>query len=302
MSVDSQQLPPFSRLFEELFQRQVQFTLFKGLDRIDAVLGGAQGDIDILLQAEMGTEVKSAFRVAGFYQDLDAIDQLDPTVTVYRAFDPESAQFAMVHAYEQLLLGDRMQFRYGYESDLLLTSEERNGYRVVAPAHEWLIRAFNDLAKRNFDDPYLVSLGAKMGTDNSMLNDGLHRYVSVGFLDLLTMFQRGDVQGLAQLRRSVFGSDPADVSLAERFVRRFTSRVRAGWNRTPVCKVRNKIGVNRLIVLRGPSAVLNSEVATQIATQLAPVARVKRLHMDRRRLVSPISWINDHLNRLRMIL
>lgn len=275
MDVGSQQLAPFRRLFEELLQRRVGFALFKGLDKVDSVLGGAEGDIDILLQPEVRNEVDAAFASAGFHQDRGAIDRLGQTVAVYRAFDAQSAQFVTVHAYEQLLLGDWFEFRYPDERKMLSASLERNGYRIVAPDHEWVIRACNDLAKRRFDDPYLVELGARVGANSAVINDGLQRFAHIAFADLLSMFERCDADALGRLRRTIFAPEPAVASALSARASQLVRKARAGWQGIPLSRVRNKVGTNRSISIQSPDEALAKEVATQVAAQLAPVARVK---------------------------
>jgi hypothetical protein len=304
MSGCSPQLVPFSRLFEELLQRRVNFALFKGLDQVDAVLGGADGDIDILLEAGMRNESGAAFSCAGFHQDLKAIDRLGEVVKVYRAFDPKSTHFVMVHAYEQLRLGDRMEFRYGQEADLLSTSMERDQYRVVAPDYEWVIRAFNDLAKGRFDDPYLVSLGYQIGMGSSVINDSLYRYAQVDFADTLAMFNEQNVEDLTRLRQRIFGPESQTASSMGTLVQSLASRVWAARKRTlfSLVRTRNKMGFSCSIALQSADEVLIDEVATQIAAQLAPVALVKRFQMGENHQVSPISWINDRFNRLKVAL
>lgn len=302
MSLEPQQLAPYRRLFEAFRRRQVPFALFKGLDKVDAVLGGKDGDVDVLLQEDMRAEVGAAFADARFHTDAGAIDRLGRTVLVYRAFDAQSADFAMVHAYYQLLLGDRFEFRYAHEACILAASIERNGYRTVGSDHEWIIRAFNDLAKRRFDDPYLVALGEQVGTTSPVINDGLQRYAHIAFSDLLAMFERRDTDGLEQLRRGLFAPEstraPASLALAGWFVR----KAGRGWRRTPFSRIRNKVGISRSIALSGPDPDLAEDVATQIAVQLAPVARVKLLRYDDRQQASRASQIRGRLDRLKAIL
>ena len=192
----------------------------------------------------------------------------------------------MVHAYTELLLGDRFELHYPYEADMMSTSIERNGYRVIGPDHEWVVRALNDLAKRRFDDPYVVDLAARVDDSSSVINEGLRRCAAVEFVDLLGMFERRDAEALDRLRQQIFVSRSANALVGSAPVSWFSRKARAGWGRTPLSRVRNKMGISRSVLIQGSDQALIKEIATQVATQLAPVARVKIIEASNEQRVS----------------
>ena len=105
-------LSSFSRLFDNLKQSNVPYALFKGLDGVDEVLAGAEGDVDVLFPGSVRAQAAAAFVDAGFFVDRHALGRVGDDVVVYRAFDVASARSVMVHAYFRLLLGDAFELHY----------------------------------------------------------------------------------------------------------------------------------------------------------------------------------------------
>lgn len=295
-------------LYDLLDSQKIQHVTWKSLENLDKALNGVD-DVDLLCKPTDRKKITALLLENGYIEDLYSPGCVYEDITVFRAFDPETCKFVMLHLHYALRLGGKKykEYRFPFEQELLDNTQVQMGAVILKDSYFIITRLLQVTVKKAYQDLYTLELCKKYFTLEKTEQDIVDKYLFLYFQsDVKKLMDDILKKGLPTLEghsNTVCESFDKHSSISEAKYKVDNHTIKKSlkfyWIPQFIRRKRNKLYQASSIVLAGHDGSGKTSTSQEIVKTLKSVASVKRIYLGRNKWSSFNQVLNKYRSKIK---